>query len=161
MLGTVNFFLLSVAIASAAPESVVVLVLFDGLREDYVKHMPNIQRVASGGVHVPAVQPVFPSSFLPNVVSIGSGLFAENHGVLDNTEVYDPAANQRVNTSQASFWSQVQKWRTIWVRREVTPCPRPILATFFSSFLLLRRYTLTNQLIPLTFWALTTKRPFS
>lgn len=71
--------------------SYVVLVSFDGMRHDYLDRgiTPNLDRVARDGVRASALIPVFPSKTFPNHYSIATGMYAEHHGLVENT-MYDP-----------------------------------------------------------------------
>lgn len=70
----------------------VVVVSFDGFRHDYLDRIeaPNFRRVMAGGVRAGGLIPVFPSKTFPNHYSIATGMYAENHGLIDNS-FYDPA----------------------------------------------------------------------
>src|SRR5688572_19436601 len=60
----------------------VVLVSLDGFRWDYLDRfsVPNLKRIALGGVRAQSMLPVFPSKTFPNHYSIVTGLYPENHG---------------------------------------------------------------------------------
>lgn len=72
----------------------VVVVSFDGFRNDYLDRVevPNFRRVAEGGVRGEGLIPVFPSKTFPNHYSIATGMYAEEHGLVDNN-FYDPVFN--------------------------------------------------------------------
>lgn len=69
----------------------VIVVSFDGFRHDYLDRIdaPNFRRVVDRGVRAGGLIPVFPSKTFPNHYSIATGMYAENHGLIDNT-FYDP-----------------------------------------------------------------------
>jgi predicted AlkP superfamily pyrophosphatase or phosphodiesterase len=69
----------------------VIVVSFDGFRHDYVDRIetPNFHRVIHGGVRAGGLIPIFPSKTFPNHYSIATGMYAENHGLVDNS-FYDP-----------------------------------------------------------------------
>jgi predicted AlkP superfamily pyrophosphatase or phosphodiesterase len=69
----------------------VVVVSFDGFRHDYLDRIdaPNFRRVIEGGVRAGGLIPVFPTKTFPNHYSIATGMYAETHGLIDNS-FYDP-----------------------------------------------------------------------
>ncbi|XP_071034470.1 glycerophosphocholine cholinephosphodiesterase ENPP6 isoform X2 [Parasteatoda tepidariorum] len=67
------------------------LILLDGFRWDYPdrdKGLPGFRRLAENGVRAPYVTPIFPSNSYPNWYTIVTGLYAENHGFVQNM-MYD------------------------------------------------------------------------
>jgi predicted AlkP superfamily pyrophosphatase or phosphodiesterase len=72
----------------------VIVVSFDGFRHDYVDRIetPNFHRVIHGGVRAGGLIPIFPTKTFPNHYSIATGMYAEKHGLVDNS-FYDPVFN--------------------------------------------------------------------
>lgn len=72
-------------ILSAQPQSVV-LISLDGFRWDYLqKHKAEgLQKLATKGVKVDKMWPVYPSKTFPNHLSIITGLRPIDHGIIDN-----------------------------------------------------------------------------
>ncbi|MGK7311952.1 MAG: ectonucleotide pyrophosphatase/phosphodiesterase [Candidatus Longimicrobiales bacterium M2_2A_002] len=72
--------------------SIVVMVSFDGMHDDFVDRTttPAFERIADAGVRADGLIPVYPSKTFPNHYAIATGLYASNHGLVDNT-FYDPA----------------------------------------------------------------------
>jgi ectonucleotide pyrophosphatase/phosphodiesterase family protein 5 len=64
----------------------VILISFDGYRWDYVNRgiTPNINSLIDGGVKTSSFEPVFPTKTFPNHISIITGLYSENHGIIFN-----------------------------------------------------------------------------
>jgi len=64
----------------------VILISFDGFRWDYVNRgiTPNINSLIEGGVKASSFKPVFPTKTFPNHISIVTGLYPENHGIIFN-----------------------------------------------------------------------------
>lgn len=62
------------------------IILLDGIRWDYVddKSLKGFPKLARNGVKAEFVKPIFPSNSYPNWYSITTGLYAENHGIVDN-----------------------------------------------------------------------------
>ncbi|MBT3227956.1 MAG: alkaline phosphatase family protein [Candidatus Marinimicrobia bacterium] len=72
-------------------EQYVVMLSLDGCRWDYpqMANMPNLEAIAREGVKLESLQPAFPSKTFPNHYSIATGLYPDNHGIVQNT-FYDP-----------------------------------------------------------------------
>ena len=85
-----------------APETLdkpyLVLVSFDGFRQDYLDRYPTpaFDRVAARGVVADALVPVYPSLTFPAHYSIATGLRPERHGLVGN-RFYDPARGDEYN----------------------------------------------------------------
>ncbi len=62
----------------------VILVSFDGFRWDYLNRdiTPNLDLVIEDGVRTSSLRPIFPSKTFPNHLSIITGMYAENHGII-------------------------------------------------------------------------------
>lgn len=78
-----------------ASEQSVVLISIDGFRHDYIeKHdAKNIQAIAEAGVRAKGLIPVYPSKTFPNHLSIVTGQYPANHGIVDNN-FYDKERQQ-------------------------------------------------------------------
>ena len=65
----------------------VILVSFDGFRHDYVEKYdaPNFKSFIKNGVAAKAMIPSFPSKTFPNHYTLVTGLYPDNHGLVDNT----------------------------------------------------------------------------
>lgn len=65
----------------------VILVSFDGFRWDYLNRgiTPNLEKIRSEGVSAISLRSVFPSKTFPNHISIITGMYAENHGIISNS----------------------------------------------------------------------------
>lgn len=63
-----------------------ILISLDGFRYDYLDRgiTPTLSRIAKQGVRAAYLQPVFPSSTFPNHISIITGLYPTNHGIVAN-----------------------------------------------------------------------------
>lgn len=75
----------------------VVLVSFDGFRADYVDRYeaPTLRALAARGARArQGMRPVFPSKTFPNHISLVTGLYAEDHGIVANG-FYDPERGER------------------------------------------------------------------
>jgi predicted AlkP superfamily pyrophosphatase or phosphodiesterase len=69
-----------------AQQPYVLLVSYDAFRWDYLDRgiTPNMEKFAEEGVRALSLEPVFPSKTFPNHLSIITGLYAENHGIISN-----------------------------------------------------------------------------
>ena len=81
----------------------VILISCDGYRYDYTTrfHPPNIGRFIEEGVQAASMIPSFPSKTFPNHYTIATGLYPENHGLVDNT-FYDPGRGELYKISKRS-----------------------------------------------------------
>ncbi|MFD2631542.1 ectonucleotide pyrophosphatase/phosphodiesterase [Idiomarina piscisalsi] len=80
---------------SWSAEQTVVLISIDGFRHDYIeKHdAKNIRAIANKGVRAEGLIPVYPSKTFPNHLSIVTGQYPSNHGIVDN-RFYDKERQQ-------------------------------------------------------------------
>ena len=78
------FLLISSFLAQSSPY--VLLVSFDGFRWDYLNRdiTPNLDAVIDNGVRASSLQPSFPTKTFPNHLSIVTGMYPENHGIIFN-----------------------------------------------------------------------------
>ena len=68
-------------------DSYVVMVSMDGFRWDYADlyDTPNLDQIAAGGVKAERLIPSFPTKTFPNHFSLASGLYPDNHGIINNS----------------------------------------------------------------------------
>ncbi|MFA7289506.1 MAG: ectonucleotide pyrophosphatase/phosphodiesterase [Melioribacteraceae bacterium] len=81
-------FVLSLSLSlSAASKPYLILVSFDAFRWDYLNRgiTPNLNKLASEGVGTLSLEPCFPSKTFPNHISIITGMYPQNHGIIHNT----------------------------------------------------------------------------
>lgn len=92
----------------------VVLVSFDGRGAQLLDRSdaPNFQRVLRHGVRAKSLIPVFPSTTFPNHYTIVTGLYPENHGVVE-MNFFDP-----VRGKSYSYQSQENVLDGSWYRGE-------------------------------------------
>ncbi len=67
-------------------DTYVIMLSVDGFRWDYADRVetPNLDHIASRGVKAEYLEPVFPSKTFPNHYSMATGLYPDNHGIIDN-----------------------------------------------------------------------------
>jgi predicted AlkP superfamily pyrophosphatase or phosphodiesterase len=95
-----------------------ILISIDGYRADYLDrgHSPVLAALAAGGVRAKGLRPVFPSITYPNHYTIVTGLYPDQHGIVNNT-MHDPVLgsfsppNRAANTD-GRWWDQAEP---IWV----------------------------------------------
>src|SRR6185503_13423221 len=68
----------------------VILISLDGFRYDYLNlyRPPNLKALAARGVRARWMTPSFPSKTFPNHYTIATGLYPQNHGIVENN-IYD------------------------------------------------------------------------
>jgi len=68
-----------------------ILISIDGYRADYLDrgHSPVLAALAADGVRAKGLRPVFPSLTFPNHYTIVTGLYPDEHGIVNNT-MHDP-----------------------------------------------------------------------
>ncbi len=72
--------------ASAQEKPYVLLISFDGFRWDYLDRglTPHLDSLAKRGVRALSLRSTFPSKTFPNHLSIITGMYPENHGIIMN-----------------------------------------------------------------------------
>jgi predicted AlkP superfamily pyrophosphatase or phosphodiesterase len=103
---------------AAAIQPRLILISLDGYRADYLDrgYSPVLAALASDGVHAKGMRPVFPSVTYPNHYTLVTGLYPDQHGVVNNT-MHDPVlgsfspGNRAANTD-GRWWNQAEP---IWV----------------------------------------------
>lgn len=102
-------------------QNTVIMLSLDGFRWDYphLYNTPNLDQIASQGVAAESLIPCFPSKTFPNHYSMATGLYPDNHGLVNNT-FYDP---ERKDIYKISDRSKVEdgyyyQGEPIWVTAE-------------------------------------------
>lgn len=103
------------------PEPVVILISIDGFRWDYfdVAETPSLDRLIDAGVKAKSLKPVFPTSTFPNHYTIVTGLYPENHGIVDGV-LYDPEFDAEFGFRAPDTFSDGRWWEgePLWVTVE-------------------------------------------
>ncbi|MCF8412755.1 MAG: ectonucleotide pyrophosphatase/phosphodiesterase [Melioribacteraceae bacterium] len=83
---TILLLFLNSAILFSQENTYTILVSFDGFRWDYLNRgiTPNLNKIAESGVKAISMEPCFPSKTFPNHLSIITGMYPENHGIISN-----------------------------------------------------------------------------
>ncbi len=109
----------TLAVEEVRVTPVTVLLVLDGFRHDYLElfegGVPNLLKLKLNGTYVKKVRPVFPASRYPNLATLVTGVYTENHDVLDD-EVFDRELGENIYKDQAVFWKKARQAGTIWVR---------------------------------------------
>jgi predicted AlkP superfamily pyrophosphatase or phosphodiesterase len=100
----------------------IILISMDGFRWDYMERTetPNMDHLASVGVQAEALIPVFPSYTFPNHLSIATGCYPKNHGIISN-KMWDPVFEEWYYIGEGADPVQDGKWyeaEPIWVTVE-------------------------------------------
>src|SRR6266567_8518126 len=99
----------------------VILVSLDGFRYDYLhRYRPmNLNSLATGGVRARSMIPSFPSKTFPNHYTIATGLYPQNHGIVENN-IYDPEFKSVFTLSKREEVQNGRWWlgEPIWVTAE-------------------------------------------
>ena len=103
-----------------SPESVI-LVSFDGMRQDYIEKAdtPNFDSFIQDGVRAKSLVPVFPSYTFPNHYSIATGTYPGYHMITGN-KFYDRKFEMEYSLYDRSTVedSRFYKGEPIWVTAE-------------------------------------------
>ena len=124
----IAFVLLTVVLSACAPSTsirdlrpTVILISLDGFRYDYLEkyHPPNLLSLARGGVQAKWMIPSFPSKTFPNHYTIATGLYPQNHGIVENN-VFDKGFNATFTMSNRDEVQNGRWWlgEPIWITAE-------------------------------------------
>ncbi len=100
-----------------AEKPYVLIISMDGFRWDYLDRgiTPHILKMADGGVRAIGFEPAFPSKTFPNHYSIVTGLFPQNHGLVNN-RFFNPSTGERYKVGD-TVSVRDDKWyrgETLW-----------------------------------------------
>ncbi|RWS00165.1 ectonucleotide pyrophosphatase/phosphodiesterase family member 6-like isoform X1, partial [Dinothrombium tinctorium] len=112
-------------------EQKLLIILIDGMRYDYPERdtqLKAFQRLAREGVKAEYLEPIYPANSYPNWYTILTGLYAENHAMIDNY-IYEPQLNDfflmspHPNTSHKHWWNKAEP---IWTLAELSGLPTSV-----------------------------------
>ena len=97
----------------------VVFLYLDGFRYDYLNRgiTPNIDKLAQAGIRAEEMNPVFPTVFMPNYMSLLTGCYPENHGIIFS-EILNKKTGENYSTGDDksindSYWYSAEMlWET-------------------------------------------------
>ncbi|MEK6334483.1 MAG: ectonucleotide pyrophosphatase/phosphodiesterase [Acidobacteriota bacterium] len=99
----------------------VILISLDGFRYDYLSlyRPPNLNALAARGVRARWMTPSFPSKTFPNHYTIATGLYPQNHGIVENN-IYDAGFDAVFTLSDRAEVENPRWWlgEPIWVTAE-------------------------------------------
>ena len=99
----------------------VILISLDGFRYDYLNlYRPaNLNALANDGVRARWMTPSFPSKTFPNHYTMATGLYPQNHGIVENN-IYDPVFKAVFTLSDRKEVENSRWWlgEPIWVTAE-------------------------------------------
>ncbi|MDR4988239.1 MAG: ectonucleotide pyrophosphatase/phosphodiesterase [Bacteroidales bacterium] len=99
----------------------VVMLSMDGFRWDYADRVPtpNLDFIAANGVKAEYVVPAFPSNTFPNHYTMATGLYPDNHGIVNNN-FYCPVLDMtyRMRDREAVENGDFYGGEPIWVTAE-------------------------------------------
>jgi len=102
-------------------EPYVIMLSMDGFRWDYASRVPtpNLDQLAKNGVIAEYVIPAFPSNTFPNHYSMATGLYPDNHGIVNNN-FYCPELDMvfRIGDREMVENSAFYGGEPIWVTAE-------------------------------------------
>lgn len=106
---------------TGAPSQKILLVSLDGWRWDFVSKnkqlLPNMAKLEKQGVMANHVENVFPTNTFPNHYSTVTGLYPENHGIIDN-QMYDTKTGVKfsMESTDPEWWNEAEP---IWVTNQI------------------------------------------
>lgn len=99
----------------------VILISLDGFRSDYLEKYqpPNLSSLAQNGVQAKWLIPSFPTKTFPNHYTIVTGLYPQNHGIVENI-VFDRSFNATLTMSNREEVQNGRWWlgEPIWITAE-------------------------------------------
>ena len=100
-------------------KTTVILISIDGMRSDYLElhKPPALNRIAAEGTRAKWMQPAYPTKTFPNHYTIATGLYPDNHGLIENN-MYDAERDKvfglhdRDAVQDPAWWSGEPIWVT-------------------------------------------------
>lgn len=118
---TMNPSVLAPAKAIRDLQPTVILISLDGFRPDYLYlYRPaNLNSLAAEGLRARWMIPSFPSKTFPNHYTIATGLYPQNHGIVENN-IYDPVFKAIFSLADRKEVENSRWWlgEPIWVTAE-------------------------------------------
>jgi len=97
------------------------MISLDGFRYDYLEKYqpPNLLQLAQDGVQARWMIPSFPSKTFPNHYTVATGLYPQNHGIVENN-VFDKGFNATFTMSNREEVQNGRWWlgEPIWITAE-------------------------------------------
>jgi alkaline phosphatase D len=116
---------------NAEDQPILIMLSLDGFRWDYpdIYKTPNLDKIEEKGVKANSLIPSFPTKTFPNHYSIATGLYPDNHGLVNNTYM-DPERGELFRLGDRSKVEDPHYYggEPIWVTAEKQGVPA---ASFF------------------------------
>ncbi len=102
------------------PEQYVVMLSMDGFRWDYASRVetPWLDYIAGNGVMAEYMKPAFPSKTFPNHYSMATGLYPNNHGIVDNNFTCPGLGTYRLGDRESVENGAFYSGEPVWVTAE-------------------------------------------
>ncbi|RPH29564.1 MAG: alkaline phosphatase family protein [Bacteroidales bacterium] len=102
------------------PDNYVVMLSLDGFRWDYsaLYNTPNLNQIAKDGVKADAMIPCYPSKTFPNHYSMATGLYPDNHGIVNNSFYDSDLGFFSNNDRQSVEFPDFYGGEPIWIAAE-------------------------------------------
>lgn len=105
----------------------IILISLDGLRYDYLdKYKPKtLNKLAKKGVRAKWLIPSFPTKTFPNHYTVATGLYPENHGIIENN-IYDAdfdavfGLGKREEVQNPRWWFGEPIWVTAQLQGQIS-----------------------------------------
>ena len=100
-------------------DETVILISVDGFRADYIEKFrpPVISRLAAEGTRAKWMKPAYPTKTFPNHYTLVTGLYPDNHGIIENNMWDDEIGAQfglsiKEQVTNPKWWSGEPIWNT-------------------------------------------------
>jgi predicted AlkP superfamily pyrophosphatase or phosphodiesterase len=109
-ISTLLIVVLTLQFSIAEEKPYTILISFDGFRWDYPNRgiTPNLEKFKQNGVSALSLEPVYPTKTFPSHISLVTGMYPENHGIILNDFV-NPFNGEEYNTRNRAAL-QESKW---------------------------------------------------
>lgn len=96
-----------------------ILISIDGFRYDYVEKYepPNLLQMIKNGVRAERMIPSYPSKTFPNHITIVTGMYPSNHGIVHNS-FYDKELDDVYKMGKAFFEPKWIQGTPLWIHAE-------------------------------------------
>lgn len=102
-------------------DTYVIMLSMDGFRWDYTEfaHTPVLDSLAEVGVKAESIKPSFPTKTFPNHYTMATGLYPDNHGIVENS-FYAPDLDKyyKISDREAVENGEFYGGEPIWVTAE-------------------------------------------
>ncbi|MHC1704457.1 MAG: ectonucleotide pyrophosphatase/phosphodiesterase [Tenuifilaceae bacterium] len=102
------------------PDNYVVMLSLDAFRWDYstLYNTPNLNKIAKEGVQAKALIPCYPTKTFPNHYSMATGLYPDNHGIVNNSFFDSDLGFYSIGDRQSVEYPDFYGGEPIWITAE-------------------------------------------